>query len=266
MKQFKGKVAIITGAAQGIGKAAALKFAYEGASIAIIDIDTKGGEQTAAEIVKGGGNAKFFHADVSKTADVKNAVANIVSAFKRIDILYNNASVFLPDDGPVADLDEEVWDKTIAINLRSIFLLSKYTIPHMIKAGKGAIIHTSSSCGIIGIPNCDAYSASKGATAELTRSMAVEYGPYNIRVNCIAPAAILTPMLKISNLNSTTFDEERFLKLRSPLRRYGAPEEVADLAVFLASDKASFLNGTIMVADGGITINGDLKKIDKDYL
>jgi NAD(P)-dependent dehydrogenase (short-subunit alcohol dehydrogenase family) len=166
----------------------------------------------------------------------------------------------------MVDIEVEVWDKIMAVNLRSVFLCCKYVIPHMIAVGGGAIITTSSSNGIIGIPGADAYSASKGATAEITRSMAVEYGPKNIRVNCIAPAAIMTPMLKFSNLNSTTFDEERFLKLRSPLRRYGTPEEIGNLAVFLASDKSSFLNGAIIVADGGITINGDLSKIDKDYL
>ncbi|NQT57592.1 MAG: SDR family oxidoreductase [Bacteroidetes bacterium] len=266
MKQFTNKVVIITGGAHGIGKASAIKFAEEGASVAIVDRDSQDGEKVAEEIRESGGVAVFFYADVSISADVQSVVESVIASFKRIDVLYNNASVYMAEDGAVADIDEDVWDNTIAINLRSVFLFSKYTIPHMLKIGGGAIINTSSSCGIIGIPNCDAYSASKGATAEITRSMAVEYGPMNIRVNCIAPAAIMTPMLSFSNLNSTSFDEERFLKLRTPLRRYGQPEEIADLAVFLASEKSSYLNGTVMVADGGITINGDLTKIDKDYL
>jgi NAD(P)-dependent dehydrogenase (short-subunit alcohol dehydrogenase family) len=134
----------------------------------------------------------------------------------------------------------------------------------MVKAGKGAIINTSSSCGLIGIPDCDAYSASKGATAALTRSLAVEYGPLGIRVNCIAPAAIKTAMLDSSDRDNTRFDEKRFLALRTPLRRYGTPEEIGKIAVFLASEEASYLNGAIIVADGGITISGDLSKIEID--
>jgi NAD(P)-dependent dehydrogenase (short-subunit alcohol dehydrogenase family) len=266
MKQFTDKVVIITGAAHGIGEASAIKFAEEGASVAIVDMTTGDGEKVAASIRESGGIAQFFYADVSISADVQKAVDSIVAAFHRIDVLYNNASIYLAEDGAMADIEEEVWDKIMAVNLRSVYLVSKYVIPHMITGGGGAIINTSSSNGIIGIPGADAYSASKGATAEISRSMAVEYGPKNIRVNCIAPAAIMTPMLKFSNLNSTTFDEERFLKLRTPLRRYGTPEEIGDLAVFLASEKSSYLNGTVIVADGGITINGDLTKIDKDYL
>ena len=224
------------------------------------------GRQTVADIAKDGGRAEFFQADVSKSGDVKAAVERIVSSFKQIDILYNNASIFLPGkDGAVVDVEEEIWDRIIAVNLRSVFLCCKYVIPHMMRAGKGAIINTSSSCGLIGIPACDAYSASKGATAALTRSLAVEYGSRGIRVNCIAPAAIKTPMLTSSDLGNEVFDEERFLELRTPLRRYGTAEEIANVALFLASDEASYLNGAVIVADGGITISGDLSKIAKDY-
>ncbi|MBR6373963.1 MAG: SDR family oxidoreductase, partial [Victivallales bacterium] len=125
----------------------------------------------------------------------------------------------------------------------------------------GAIINTASSAGVIGIPDCDAYTATKGAIVQLTKSLAAEYGRYNIRTNCIAPAAIMTPMMRQSNPENSTFDEERFLKLRTPLRRYGKPEEIASIAAFLASAEASYLNGAIIVSDGGITINGDLSKI-----
>ena len=266
MACFTNEVVIITGGAQGIGKAAALKFAEAGARIAIVDIDTEEGQQTAAKIRKDGGRAEFFSADVSKSKDVENAVQAIMASFHRIDVLYNNASIFLPGkDGAVVDIEEEVWDRIISVNLKSVYLLCKHTIPYMIRAGKGAIINTSSSCGLIGIPGCDAYSASKGATAALTRALAVEYGPKGIRVNCIAPAAIKTAMLASSNLGSTSFDEQRFLELRTPLRRYGTPEEIAAISVFLASDQASYLNGAVIVADGGITISGDLSKIPMDY-
>jgi NAD(P)-dependent dehydrogenase (short-subunit alcohol dehydrogenase family) len=131
----------------------------------------------------------------------------------------------------------------------------------MLTNNGGSIINTASSAGVVGIPNCDAYTATKGATVALTRSMAAEYGPLGIRVNCIAPAAIMTDMVKQSNPQNSDFDERAFLQLRSPLRRWGTPEEVAGLAVFLASDDASYINGTIIPVDGGITINGDLSKV-----
>lgn len=265
MKLLENRVAIITGAARGIGESAAYKFAEEGAIVIVVDIEEKLGKEVVQGIEKSGGKAAFFKVDVSNAEEVSALVDSVIKEYGKIDVLYNNASIFHQKDADVVNLDIDIWDKTMAVNVKSVFLMCKYVIPHMIKQNKGSIINTSSSCGLIGIPDCDAYSASKGATTQITRTMAVEYGQYNIRVNCVAPAAILTPMLKISNLNNVVFDEERFLKLRSPLRRYGQPEEVADVAVYLASDKSSFLNGVIIPVEGGITINGDLKKIDKDY-
>ena len=135
----------------------------------------------------------------------------------------------------------------------------------MMASGGGSIINTGSSAAQIGIPDCDAYTATKGAIVQLTKSLAVEYGRYGVRTNCISPAAIMTPMMRQSNPENSSFDEERFLKLRTPLRRYGTPEEIAKIALFLASDESSYLNGAIIVADGGITVNGDLSKIDSDY-
>lgn len=162
----------------------------------------------------------------------------------------------------MTELAEETWAKILAINLNSVFLCCKYGLPLMIRSGGGSIINTGSNASQIGIPNCDAYTASKGATVALTRSLAVEYGPRGVRVNCIAPAVIRTPMLASSNpAESGRFDEERFLRLRTPLRRYGTAEEIARVAVFLASDEASYLNGAVLVADGGITINGDLSRL-----
>ena len=162
-------------------------------------------------------------------------------------------------DGRITDIEEGIWEKVLAINLRSVFLFCKYAIPLLMKQG-GSVINTASSAGVIGIPDCDAYTATKGAVVQLTKSMAAKYGRYNVRVNCIAPAAIMTPMMRQSNPENSTFDEERFLKLRTPLRRYGTPEEIAKVALFLASDDSSYLNGAVIVADGGITINGDLSK------
>jgi len=252
MKRLEGKHVIITGGAQGIGRAAAKLFASEGAVVWIADINEKLGAEAAAEC---GGH--FLKCDVSCPEDVRKAVA----APPQLDVIYNNASIYwVGHDGRVTDIKEEDWERVIGINLRSVFLFCKYGIPRMMEKG-GAIVNTASSAGVIGIPDCDAYTATKGATVQLTKSMAAEYGRYGIRVNCIAPAAIMTPMMRQSNPENSTFDEERFLKLRTPIRRYGTPEEIAHVALFLASDEASYLNGAIVVADGGITINGDLSKI-----
>ena len=253
MISLKGKKAIVTGGAGGIGLAGVKCFRAAGAEVIIADINEEAGRQAAAET-----GATFVRCDVSKSADVQAVVA---AAEGKLDILYNNAGVYLNGrDGRITDIDEEIWEKVIAINLRSVFLFCKYALPLLMKQG-GAIINTASSAGVIGIPDCDAYTATKGAIVQLTKSMAAEYGRYNVRVNCIAPAAIMTPMMRQSNPVDSTFDEERFLKLRTPLRRYGLPEEIANVALFLASEEASYLNGAIVVADGGITINGDLSKI-----
>ncbi|MBR4675776.1 MAG: SDR family oxidoreductase [Victivallales bacterium] len=253
MISLKGKKAIVTGGAGGIGLAGVKCFCAAGAEVIIADINEEAGRQAAKET-----GATFVKCDVSKSADVQAVVA---AAEGKLDILYNNAGVYLNGrDGRITDIDEEIWEKVIAINLRSVFLFCKYAIPLLMKQG-GAIINTASSAGVIGIPDCDAYTATKGAIVQLTKSMAAEYGRYNVRVNCIAPAAIMTPMMRQSNPVDSNFDEERFLKLRTPLRRYGLPEEIAKVALFLASEEASYLNGAIIVADGGITINGDLSKI-----
>lgn len=255
MIELNGKIVIITGGAGGIGAAAAEIFAKAGGQVAIVDLDAARGEALAKKL-----GAKFFKCDVSSSEEVKAVLGN----FDRIDVIYNNAGVYLPGrDGRITDIDEAVWEKVLAINLRSVFLFCKYGIPLMLKHG-GSIINTASSAGMIGIPGCDAYTATKGAIVQLTKSLAAEYGRYNIRTNCISPAAIMTPMVRQSNLDDETFDAESFLKLRTPLRRFGTPEEVAQVALFLASDAASYLNGAVIATDGGITINGDLSKIKRD--
>ena len=252
MERLKGKTVIVTGGAGGIGRAGVELFAAEGAQVIIADIDAKKGEETAAAV-----GGIFVKCDVSKSEDVQKVIA---AANGKLDVLYNNAGVYWNGrDGRITDIEEAVWEKVLAINLRSVFLFCKYGLPLLMKNG-GAIINTASSAGMIGIPDCDAYTATKGAIVQLTKSMAAEYGRYKVRVNCIAPAAIMTPMMRQSNPENSTFDEERFLKLRTPLRRYGTPEEIAKVALFLASDESSYLNGAIVVADGGITINGDLSK------
>jgi len=262
MRLLANKIALITGGANGIGKAASLKFANEGASVIIADIDEENGKTLVSRITNLNQHAIFIKCDVSKSQDVRNTIGIIEQKYGILDVIYNNASVYLSDsDAVITNIDEHVWEKVININLRSIYLFCKYGIPLMVKRGSGSIINTSSSAGIIGIPNCDAYTASKGATISLTRSLAVEFGPKGIRTNCIAPAAVQTDMMNKSNLDEPDYDEENFLNLRAPLRRYGNPEEIANLAAFLASDFASYINGAIIPVDGGITINGDLSKL-----
>ena len=255
MIELNGKKAIITGGAGGIGLAAARTFTKAGAEVIIADINEEAGKKAAEET-----GATFIRCDVSSSQDVQKVIA---AANGKLDILYNNAGVYWNGrDGRITEIEEDNWEKIIAINLRSVYLFCKYSLPLLMKQG-GSIINTASSAGMIGIPNCDAYTATKGAIVQLTKSMAAEYGRYNVRVNCISPAAIMTPMVKESNPPDSTFDENSFLNLRTPLRRYGTPEEIADLACYLASDQATYLNGAIIAADGGITINGDLSHPDK---
>lgn len=261
MKRLSGKTAIVTGGAGGIGAEGAKLFAAEGASVIIADLNEQGGADIEASIRAAGGSCRFVKCNVASPDDVRRVMDVCEKEFGHLDILYNNAGIYLNGkDGPVTEIDEAVWEKVIAVNLRSVFLFCKYGIPLLRKQG-GSIINTASSAGVIGIPNCDAYTATKGAIVQLTKSMAVEYGRFGVRVNCIAPAAIMTPMVRESNPpDCDAFDENAFLTLRTPLRRYGTPEEIAHIALFLASDEASYMNGAILVADGGITVCGDLSK------
>ncbi|MBN1444794.1 MAG: glucose 1-dehydrogenase [Candidatus Omnitrophica bacterium] len=250
--RLKNRTAVITGAGRGIGKAAALLFAKEGACVVAVDLDADRGEATVREIRESTGSAVFVQADVSKAEQVKKIVSVAVEKFGSVNILYNNAAVFLPTDGAVTEIQEENWDRILDINLKGTFLCCKYAIPEILRANGGSIINTSSSAGVVGVPGCDAYTATKGAVIALTRSMAVEYGP-KIRVNCIVPCAVETAMNVSSAGVNPNFDEKRFFRM-APSGRYGTPEEVAMLALFLASDESSFCYGGLFVADGGVTI------------
>ena len=252
--RLEGKIAAITGAGRGIGRAAAELFAREGARLAILEMDPKTGKEAEDAIQAEGREARWFQVDISDPVQVERTFAQVEKVFGGLQVLYNNASVFLnKKDARVTDLPVDIWQKVIAINLSGLFYCCKFALPLMIKSGGGSIINTSSSAGLIGIPNCDAYTASKGGTITLTRSLAVEYGRQGIRANCIAPAGIMTPMLRASNLDDPDFDEQKFLRM-APLGRYGTPEEIAKVALFLASDDSSFLNGAIIPADGATTI------------
>ncbi|MFH0965429.1 MAG: glucose 1-dehydrogenase [Planctomycetota bacterium] len=254
MDRLKDKVAVITGAGRGIGRAAAELFAKEGAKVVIAEIREELGGETEGAIRKSGGEALFVRTDVSRSRDVQGLMEAVRQRYGVLHVLYNNASVFLgKEDGPVTELGEETWERILNVNLRGLYLCSRHGIPLIIESGGGSVIHTASSAGVIGVPGCDAYTASKGATVALTRSMAVEYGPKNVRVNCIAPAGVDTEMVRESSLANPTFDAAYFFR-RAPLGRLGTPEEVARVALFLASDESSYVNGAIVRADGGTTI------------
>lgn len=258
--RLENKIAVITGGASGIGEAGTRIFAKEGAEVIILDVNEEAGNALSDELSAKGHKVWFIKTDISREEDVKSAFGKIGEKYGRIDALYNNASVFLGGrDKGIAELETDIWKKVLSINLDGTYYCSKYAIPLMKEKG-GAIINTASSAGVSGIPGCAAYTATKGATVTLTRSMAVDYGKYNIRTNCIAPAAIETEMVKESNLNDPAFDNEFFLKQITPLRRWGKPSDVANLACFLASDEGAYLNGTVIPCDGGITINGNVNK------
>jgi NAD(P)-dependent dehydrogenase (short-subunit alcohol dehydrogenase family) len=251
--RLNDKVSLITGAARGIGKASALMFAKEGSIVVIADIDEENGKKIEKEIIDNGGKALFIKADLSKSQDVINLTSSVADKFGRLHILYNNAGVFWKKkDGPVTEIDEEVWDRILEINLRSTFLCCKYAIPEIIKSGGGSIINTASSAGVLGVPGCDAYTATKGAIVSMTRSMAAEYGSSNVRVNCIVPTHIYTEMFEESTKNDPGFDENKFFKT-FPLGKYGRPEDIANAALFLASDESLFTTGSMIVVDGGVT-------------
>ena len=252
--RLKGKVAIVTGGGRGIGFASASAFTAEGARVVLAEIKEDLGRQAETRLRAAGGEVTFVATDVADSAAVQRLMVRTQDLYGGLHVLYNNASVFLGKaDHPVTELPEEIWDRVLRVNLRSVYLCCKYGIPLIVASGGGAVINTSSSAGVMGIPGCDAYTATKGATIALTRSMAVEFGPKKVRVNCIAPAGIDTEMLRESSTENPDFDPTYFFQ-RAPLGRFGTAAEVANLALFLASDESSYINGAIIRADGGITI------------
>jgi NAD(P)-dependent dehydrogenase (short-subunit alcohol dehydrogenase family) len=248
--QLAGKVALITGAASGIGRATALLFAREGAAIAIADINKDEGQHVADEIIEAGGRAFFEPMDVTRTADCRRLVERAIREFGRIDILFNNAGIIRR--ATVLDLSEEDWDRVMAVNVKSIYLLSREVIPQMQKAGGGTIINTSSGWGLVGGAKAAVYCASKGAVVLLTKAMAIDHGPQNIRVNCICPGDTDTKMLR-EEARQLGAENSRFLadSAKRPLGRMGTPAEIAQAALYLASDASSFVTGTALVVDGG---------------
>jgi len=252
--KLKDKVSIITGAASGIGKATALVFAREGAKVMCADVNADGAESVARQIVDTGGEAESIKVDVSVEADVKNMISQTVARWARLDILYNNAGIGY--GMPVTQVPESEWDRLIDINLKGVFLGCKHAIPEMLKNGSGAIVSTASDAGLIGTAMLSPYCASKGGVVLLTKSLAVEWGAMGIRVNCVCPGVIRTPILdpflQRAQAMGVTPEElwERMARAH-PVGRVGEPEEVGQAVAFLASDEASFITGVALPVDGG---------------
>ena len=248
--QLHAKTALITGGASGIGRATARLFACAGAAVAIADLNEQAGQAVAEEIVNNGGRAIFETADVTRGADCKRIVERAMREFGGIHILFNNAGIIRR--ASVLELSEEDWDRVMAVNVKSMFLMSREVIPLMAQAGGGSIINMASGWGLAAGPKAAVYCASKGAVVLLTKAMAVDHGPQNIRVNCICPGDTDTAMLR-SEAQQLREPTDRFLEeaARRPLGRVGRPEEIAQAALYLASDAASFVTGTALVVDGG---------------
>lgn len=249
---LEGKVAIVTGAAMGMGEVTARLFAAAGAKVVLADFNQEIGEKVAQSIVASGGQAAFVKVDISNASQVKNMVAFAVDTFGRLDAAVNNAAL-KPDNAPVAEFDEDYWDRLMSVDLKGTAMCMKYEIAQMMaQGGGGSIINISSVSGFRPQPNTIAYVAAKHGVNGLTKNAAMEYGPHNIRVNAVAPGAIDTPMLKAS-LEEMHLDRAAFAKQLSVLGRFGQPEEVAQGSLWLASDAASFVTGTVLHIDGGYT-------------
>jgi len=247
---LEGKVAMITGAASGIGLATAKRLAEMGASIALLDINESKGKEAEEEVKNLGGKAKYFRCNVTSSSDCKITTDDVYREFGRIDILFNNAGVTRRKD--IVELSPEEWDLVLDVNLKAIYLLSHQVIPYMTKNGGGSIINTGSGWGLKGGPKAVAYCAAKGGVVNLTRAMAIDHGREGIRVNCVCPGDVDTPLLheEAAQLGE---DEAGFMKKAAdrPINRVGQPEDVANAVLYLASDMSKWVTGTTLVVDGG---------------
>jgi NAD(P)-dependent dehydrogenase (short-subunit alcohol dehydrogenase family) len=252
--RLDGKVALITGGGSGIGRAAADLFAAEGAAVAVVDLVADAAEETAGKIEAAGGRAVALAANVAVAEQVESAVARAVQQLGRLDVLYNNAGV--NSTGSVADATEDDWDRCFAVNAKGTFLCSRAAIPYLERVGGAAIVNQGSVAGLVAVPNFAAYCAAKGAVVALTRSMAIDLAGRRIRVNAICPGTVFTPLMEPMLRARGDGDLEAGLAktvVKYPIGRLGTPEEIARVALFLASEDASFLTGSIVTADGGMT-------------
>jgi len=252
--RLEDKVCIITGAGGGMGRVAAQRFAAEGAKIVVAEFSEAAGNETVRLVNDAGGQASFVKVDVSKEDDARGMIDHAVSTYGRVDVIYNNAGIMPEADHSVIDTDVATWDQVMAVNVRGVFLGCKYAIPRMVEHGSGSVINISSFVALLGcsVPQ-DAYTASKGAILSLTRSLAVQFGPQGVRTNAICPGPVETPLL----MDWLVKDEEakRIRLARNPTGRFGKPEEIVNLALYLASDESRWTNGASLVVDGGISVN-----------
>jgi NAD(P)-dependent dehydrogenase (short-subunit alcohol dehydrogenase family) len=251
--RLRGKVALVTGGNSGIGRATAILFAQEGARVAIAARDEVRGHQTVEDIARTGGHALFVPCDVRKAVDCQAAVEKTIAAFGGLDVLFNNAGIIYPHK-TILDTAEGEWDDTMEVNVKGVYLMSRAAIPHMIERGGGCIINTASVWGLVGGRAAAAYCASKGAVVLLTRAMALDHAGQDIRVNCICPGSVDTPMLRGEMEALGGVEKARpVFAAKHALNRIATPEEVARAALYLASDDSSFVTGTSLVVDGGRT-------------
>jgi NAD(P)-dependent dehydrogenase (short-subunit alcohol dehydrogenase family) len=247
--RLENKVALITGAGSGIGRATAELFAKEGAKVIVGDYNSESGQLTVRSIKESGGQAALIEADVSKAGDAERMVRAAVDTYGRLDILHNNAGIFVKPT-PAHELTEDVWDRVFDINIKGVWLGCKYAVPELIKAGGGAIVNTASMAGIRGRPYTSAYCASKGAVVMFTKTLAIELAPYNIRVNCICPGAVNTPL--IHQLGITQEQAGAQMLSDQPIPRFARPEEIAQAVLYLAADtESSYVTGHALQIDGG---------------
>ncbi len=246
------KVALVTGATSGIGEATAILFAKEGASVTLTGRHQERGRRVCDTILRSGGKAIFVAADVRKADECRQAIERTVTTFGCLDILFNNAGVFYPHTA--LDCSEKEWDEQIDVNLKGTFLMSKFALPEMLRRGSGVIINNSSGWGIVGGDSAVAYCASKGGVVLLTKAMAIDHGRGGIRVNCICPGDVDTPMLPPdARMRGLKWQDYLAGCANRPLGRIGLPEEIAKAALFLASEDSSFMTGAALVVDGGGT-------------
>lgn len=249
---FTGKVAFVTGAASGIGRATALAFAREGANVVVADISEQSNQETVNLIEDQGGQAIAVQCDVTRAEDVKAALDKTVEVFGRLDFAFNNAGIEPRNPAPTAEYEEEEWNRIIDINLRGVFLCMKHEIPMILKQGGGAIVNTSSGAGIIGIKGSPAYTAAKHGVIGLTKAAALDYAAQNIHINAVCPGYIDTPMM--GRFTGGTDEGRAQVIAEEPIGRMGKPEEIAAAVVWLCSDAAAFMVGHAMVIDGGQTV------------
>jgi dihydroanticapsin dehydrogenase len=250
--KLEGRVAVITGGGHGIGAAIGRLFAREGARVALVEIDGTHGEETARKIREDGGDCRSYVADVSKADQVARAAGQILKDCPVIDILVNNAGIWRP--GRVIDLDEQTWDSVLDTNLKSVFLVSRQFLPGMIERKRGVVVNVASVAGLVGAPGASSYAASKGGIVNLSRSMALDFAPYNVRVNCLCPGMTDTAQGdSVVGHYKPDLDPTEAKRHWQPLARVGTTEDVAKAALYLASDDSEFMTGSIHVLDGGLT-------------